>query len=107
MLAPSEYTERHNKVAAYIHWKICKSFDVPVTEKYYLHKPEPEVSIDDITLMGDQGLLTDRTIPANRPDIIFLDRKENYCLLIEISIPDDQYVMRKLNEKFLNMKICN
>ena len=55
-------------------------------EKYYLHKPEPVVSIDDITLTWDQGVLIDRTIPASRPDIIFLDRKENYCLLIEISI---------------------
>ena len=104
MLAPTEYTERHNKVAAYMHWKICKSFDVPVTEKYYLHKPEPVVSIDDITLMWDQGELTDRTIPANIPDITFLDRKENYCLLIEISIPDDQNFMKKLNEKILKYK---
>ena len=104
MLAPTEYTERHNKVAAYIHWKICKNFDVPVTEKYYLHKPQPVVSIDDITLMWDQGVLTDRTIPANRPDIIFLDRKEKHCLLIEISIPDDQNVMKKLNEKILKYK---
>ena len=101
MLASTEYTERHNKVAAYIHWKICKSFDVPVTEKYYLHKSEPVVSIDDITLMWDQGVLTDRTIPANRPDIIFLDRKEKYCLLIEISISDDQNVMKKLSGKIL------
>ena len=85
MLAPTEYIERHNKVAAYIHWKICKTFDVPVTEKYYLHKPEPVVSIDDITLMWDQGALIDRKIPANRPVIIFLDRNEKYCLLIEIS----------------------
>ena len=76
MLAPTEYTERHNKVAAYIHWKICKCFDVPVTEKYCLKKPEPVVSIDDITLMWDQGVFTDRTIPANIPDIIFLDRKK-------------------------------
>ena len=59
MLALTEYTERHNKVAAYIHWKICMSFDVPVTEKYYLHKPEPMVSAGEITLMWDQGVLTD------------------------------------------------
>ena len=31
------------------------------------------------------SVFTDRTIPANRPDIIFLNRKGNYCLLIETS----------------------
>jgi hypothetical protein len=40
ILAPSEYTNRYNKVAAYIHWMICKHMGVTVTDKYYEHTPE-------------------------------------------------------------------
>jgi len=39
-LAPSEYTERHCKVAGYIHWTICKYMGLQVTDKYYEHISE-------------------------------------------------------------------
>jgi hypothetical protein len=32
-LAPSEYINRHNKVAGYIHWMICKLMGLQVTHK--------------------------------------------------------------------------
>ena len=32
-LAPSEYTIRHNKVARYIHWMICKHMGLQVTDQ--------------------------------------------------------------------------
>ena len=38
-LAPSEYTSRHNEVAGYIQWKICKHMGLHVTDKYYRHIP--------------------------------------------------------------------
>jgi hypothetical protein len=39
-LALSEYTNRHNKVAGYSHWTICKHKELQVTDKYYEHTPE-------------------------------------------------------------------
>jgi hypothetical protein len=30
----SEFTNRHNKAAGYIHWAICKHMGLQVTEKY-------------------------------------------------------------------------
>jgi len=32
-LAPSEYTNRHSKVASYIHWMICKHMGLQVTDQ--------------------------------------------------------------------------
>jgi hypothetical protein len=32
-LMPSEYINRHNKVAGYIHWMICKHMGLQVTDK--------------------------------------------------------------------------
>jgi hypothetical protein len=39
-LAPSEYTNRINKVAGYIHWLIRKHVGIQVTDKYYEQIPE-------------------------------------------------------------------
>jgi hypothetical protein len=33
-LAPSKYTSRHNKVAGYIQWEMCKHVGLHVTDKY-------------------------------------------------------------------------
>ena len=73
VLAPVEYLQRHNKVAGYIHWRICKSLYLPVTEKYYMHVPEKVTKMEDNVIMWDKTILTDRTILANRPDLIILN----------------------------------
>jgi hypothetical protein len=39
-LAPSKYTNRHNRLAGYIHWTICKHMGSRVTDRYYEHIPE-------------------------------------------------------------------
>jgi hypothetical protein len=39
-LAPSEYTNRHNRVAGYIHCMICKHMGLQVTDRYYERIPE-------------------------------------------------------------------
>ena len=40
--APSEYTDRHNKVAGYIHWTICEHTELQVTDNYCEHRHTPE-----------------------------------------------------------------
>ena len=37
-ILPSEYINRHNKVAGYNHWMICKHVGLQVTDKYHEHK---------------------------------------------------------------------
>ena len=39
-LAPSEYTNRHNRVTGYIHWTIRKHMGLQVTDRYYEHLSE-------------------------------------------------------------------
>jgi len=34
ILVPSEYINRHSKVAGYIHWTICKRIGLKVTDRY-------------------------------------------------------------------------
>jgi len=53
--------------------------------------------------MWDIPVITDRTIPANRPDTVTHDTKEKTCLLINIAISYDWNINTKETEK-LNTK---
>ncbi|KAI5731368.1 hypothetical protein M8J77_008920 [Diaphorina citri] len=100
-LAKHEYTNRHNRVCIYVHYQICKHFKFPVSEKWYQHNPDPVTSNDDVVVLYDQSIQTDRTILSNRPDIVIKEKKKKECLLIDISIPADSNVNKKENEKKL------
>jgi hypothetical protein len=45
-LTPSEYTNRHNKVAVYIHWPICKHVRLQGPDKYCQHIPERVIYVN-------------------------------------------------------------
>jgi hypothetical protein len=49
-LAPSEYTNRHNKVA------ICKHMRLQVTDKYYEHTPDRDINSTVPLLCGTYWL---------------------------------------------------
>ena len=48
------------KVAAYIHWVICKHVVLQVTEKYYDHIPERIINVNGTPIMCDVPITTDR-----------------------------------------------
>lgn len=104
MLAPTEYLNRHNRVASYIHWNMCKEVGLTVSEKYYQHQPEKVTNTDDVSILWDVSIITDRTILANRPDIIFHNKKEKTCLIIDITVPDDANIVVKESEKLSKYK---
>ena len=49
--------------------------------------------------MWDMPVNTDRTITANRPDIIIKDSVNSTCKLIDMSIPSDRNIALKEIEK--------
>ena len=40
-------------------------------------------------------IITDRTIPNNKPDIIIRDNEKRKCMLIDVAIPGDRNVIKK------------
>ena len=76
-LAKTEYTQRQNRTAAYIHWKICKHYNIKVTDKYYEHEPKTVTENNEATILWDMPIQTDREIKANRPDLVVKDKKQN------------------------------
>jgi hypothetical protein len=57
-----------------------------------------------VTIMWNQQMQTDRTIPISKPDIIIRDKEKGTCLLIDIAIPGDRNVIKKEAEKVLKYK---
>ena len=104
VLAPNKYKNRHYRVGQYLHWKICKSYKIETCEHWHEHKPQPVAEGDNVTLLWDFSIRTDRTIQANRPDIIVKDFKEKTCLLIDMSIPTDQNIPAKKFDKLSKYK---
>ena len=104
ILAPSEYKNRHDRVGQYIHWGLCKHFNLPHEEHWWEHKPPPVVEGNSVTILWDFSIHTDRTINANRPDIVLKNHSEKTCLLIDMAIPSDNNTSLKTFEKLSKYK---
>lgn len=104
ILAKKVYVERHNTVAKQLHWSICKYYKIDVNKKWYQHTPDPVVDTEDVTIIWDMQIQTDRTIGANRPDLIVKDKKQKQCLIIDVAIPSDYNITKKEAEKMIKYK---
>jgi hypothetical protein len=100
-LAQSEYKSRHDKVAATIHWGLCKQFHLPHAERWYEHRAEKVAENDEVKLLWDFHVQSDHVIEACRPDILLVKKKPNTALIIDIAVPGDTRVCAKGQEKIL------
>ena len=57
-----------------------------------------------VTILWNQQVQTDRTIPNNKPDIIIRDNEKGTCMLIVVTISGDRNVIKKEAEKILKYK---
>jgi hypothetical protein len=86
ILAKNEYIIRHDKVCTHLQYLICKKLGTETTENWYSHIPKSVCEHEDIAVLWNQGVETDREVLASRPDIINRNKKDEICLLI-----DEQY----------------
>jgi len=56
---------------------------------------------DKVTILWNQQVQTDRTVPNNKPDIIIRDNEKGTCMLIDAAISGDRNVIKKEAEKIL------
>ena len=104
VLTPGEYKRRHNRVGQYLHWKICNHFKVSTKKNWYEHHLEPITDGPNFMIIWDFPIQTNRTIQANRPDIVVKDFLKNICYLIDMSVPSDKNVSFKTFEKLSKYK---
>ena len=54
---------------------------------------------EDFKILWDFSVQTDKEIRANRPDIIFVDKRERTVMFIDVTIPNDHNFIEKKLEK--------
>eukprot|EP00118_Oscarella_pearsei_P021847 m.248406 g.248406 ORF g.248406 m.248406 type:complete len:259 (+) comp40289_c0_seq2:1126-1902(+) len=106
-LAGSLYVDRHNNVGKYVHWCICKDSGIDVPSQWYVHMPTPVRENSQFKILWDLAIQTDKTIPANRPDIVVLNKSRQTVQIIDVSIPHDNNITKNIKRKFRNIEISD
>jgi hypothetical protein len=94
-------------VCAHLHFNICKELGVKLeSELWYEYVPKSvETSqVGKVTILWNQQVQTDRTIPNNKPDIIIRDNEKGTRTLIDVAIPGNRTVIKEEAEKILKYK---
>ena len=94
-------------MCAQLHFNICKETGVQQDKKHwYEHVPKSVETnqVGKVTILWNQQVLTDRTIPNNKPDIIIPDNEKGTCMLIDVAISGDRNVIKKEAPKILKYK---
>jgi len=98
ILAKEQYIERHDRVCAQLHFNICKETGVQLDKKHWYEHVSKSVETNHggkVTILWNQQIQTDRTIPNNKPDIIIRDNEKGTCMLIDVVISGDINVIKK------------
>jgi hypothetical protein len=83
---------------------MCKELGIKLdSELWYENLPKSiETSqVGKVTILWNQHVKIDRTIPNNKPDIIIRDNEKGTYVLIDVAIPEDRNVIKKEAEKIL------
>jgi len=65
----------------------------------YRYTPSNVLENDNFKLYWNRSIFTDKTIPDNRPEITFTNRKTKTNYLIDIAIPNKHNLAKTITEK--------
>jgi RNA-splicing ligase RtcB len=99
-LSLTDYLARHNDMAKVVHQGLAKECGlVEKEEPYYIVKPETVLENEQYKLLWDMSLQTDRAVEANRPDLVWVNKKEKKAFIVDIAVPLDKNVVSTMAEK--------
>jgi hypothetical protein len=88
-LAPTECVKRHDGAARVIRQKLAEAAEL-IEDKspYYKYTPATVLDNNNFKLYWNRSIITDKTIPSNRPDITFMNKKIKNTFLIDTAVPN-------------------
>jgi len=98
-LAQKEYKGRHDKVAAAVHWGLCRKYGIECSNKWYEHKAERVIENEEIKILWDFPIQTDHVIEHRKPDILIMNKKARKTMIVDIAVPADKRTKSKEQEK--------
>lgn len=100
VLAPREYTDRHNQMAKIYHQAMALKYRLlNVKKKNHLYLPDVILENEFYKLYWDTTMVTDRPVANNRPDIVLFKKEQKVCYIIDITVPSDDNISRAYSEK--------
>ena len=100
-LAQTEYKCRHDKVAAALHWSLCKEYGFTHGKKWYEHWAEKVLENDKVKLLWDFHVQSDHVIEHCRPDLLLVDKETNTATIIDVAVPGDTRIVDREQDKIL------
>ena len=99
-MAPTDYVKRHNGLAKIIHQKLAEAAEL-INDKspYYKYTPANELENENFKQYWNRSILTDKTIPINRPNITFMNKKTKNNFLIDIAVPNTHNLAKTITDK--------
>ena len=73
-IAQTNYKEHHNKVASMLNWNLCKKYHLPAFENWWEHNVEKVLQNEEVKILWDFKIQTDKHLGHNIPDIQWLKR---------------------------------
>jgi hypothetical protein len=107
ILAKEQYIKRHDRVCTQLYFNICKEIGVKLDSELWYEQVLKSVEtshVYKVTILWNQQVQTDRSIPNNKPDIIIRDNEKGTCMVLDVAIPGDRNVIKKEAEKILKYK---
>ena len=89
VLAGRENTKKHNEVAKYILRNLCADYGIKNPERAWMHQPEAVTETEEVKILWDFEIRTDRVIPARRPDIVVVNKSNRTATSIDVVVPSD------------------
>jgi hypothetical protein len=96
-LAPTECVNRHDGLAKVIHQKLEEAAEL-IEDRSPYYKQTVEEN-DNFKLYWNRSIITDKTIPSNRPDITFMNKKTKSTFLADIAVPNTHNLAKTITDK--------
>ena len=80
---------------------MCKRYGFECSNKWYEHSPKSIEENEEVKLLWDFTIQTDREIHHRRPDIVIQKKREKETIIIvDLAVPGDSNVLEKETEKY-------
>jgi hypothetical protein len=99
-LASTECVKRRDGLAKVMHQKLAEAAELIADKSPYCkYTPATVLENDNFKLYWNRSIITDKTIPSNRPDITLMNKKTKNTFLIDVTFPNTHNLTKTIADK--------
>lgn len=94
-LAPTRYLARHDSMGKVVHQLLCLKYGLlQKFTPYHVYTPKSISENDRVKIYWNMTIHTDRTVQANRPDLILWHKGSREATIVDFAVPLDDNLDR-------------